>query len=90
MNTAQQTNNSAIIGLILGILSIILPFIGFIVGIVGIVFSAKSLKIIKESQENGRGLAIGGLICSISGVVFQLLAILGVLAFTMLMTSSTL
>jgi len=71
-----KTNGKSIAALVLGILSIILPYIGFIIGIIAIVFSAISLKEIKKNQEQGRGMAIAGLVCGIVGTALYAIIIL--------------
>jgi hypothetical protein len=77
----NQTNNSSVISLTVGILSLFIPFIGLILGIIGIVFSRKAVKQINKTNENGRGLATAGLICSIVGIIIQLLMVLGYVAY---------
>ncbi|WP_409271276.1 DUF4190 domain-containing protein [Neobacillus sp. SCS-31] len=77
----NQTNNSSVISLTVGILSLFIPFIGLILGIIGIVFSRKAVKQINQTNENGKGLATAGLICSIVGVILQLLMVLGYVAY---------
>jgi hypothetical protein len=72
----EKTNNKSIAALTLGILSIILPYIGLVFGIVGLVLSSKSIKEIDNSNENGRGLAISGKVCSIVGISIHALLIL--------------
>ncbi|GKU78166.1 DUF4190 domain-containing protein [Paenibacillus sp. L3-i20] len=62
-----KTNGKAIAGLVLGICSLVIPYIGFLPGIVGFILSILSLKEIKKSNEQGRGLAIAGLVTSIIG-----------------------
>lgn len=79
----NQTNSSSIISLTLGILSILIPFIGLILGIAGIVVSRKATKEIAKTNEDGRGLAISGLICSIVGIIIQILTVLGIIAFSL-------
>ena len=83
-----QTNSNAVISLTLGILSILIPLIGLILGIVGVVFSRKALKEIKETSENGRGLATSGLICSVVGIVIQLFGFLTFILFFNLTTTN--
>jgi hypothetical protein len=63
------TNGKSIAALVLGILSIVGPYIGFLLGIVAIILSAISLKEIRIRNEQGRGLAIAGLVCGIVGTV---------------------
>ena len=65
----EKTKANAIAGLVLGILSIpsaILPILGLPIGILGIVFSIKGMK---KSQ----GRAVGGLVCSIIGLLFTII-----------------
>ncbi len=62
--------------LVLGILSLVVPYIGFLIGIAGIIVSALSFKDMKKSGEQGRGLAIGGLITSIAGTLLWGLIVL--------------
>jgi hypothetical protein len=81
MSDKNQTNNSSVISLTVGILSLFIPFIGLILGIIGIVFSRKAVKQMNKTNENGKGLATAGLICSIVGIIFQVLMILGYAAF---------
>lgn len=68
-----ETNSNSTISLTLGILSIVIPLIGLILGIIGIVFSRKATKEIVKTNEGGKGLATTGLICSVVGIIFQLL-----------------
>ncbi|WP_397386232.1 DUF4190 domain-containing protein [Paenibacillus sp. VCA1] len=62
-----KTNGKAIAALVLGILSLMIPYVGLILGIIAIVLACLSFKEIKQRQEGGRGLAIGGLVCGIIG-----------------------
>ena len=81
-----KTNTKSIIALILGIASISIPYIGFFIGIAGIILSAMALKEIPRKQEDGRGLAIGGLVTSIIGTLLYgilLIFVVGVLIFAM-------
>ncbi|MCM3766442.1 DUF4190 domain-containing protein [Neobacillus niacini] len=81
MSEKNQTNNSSVISLTVGILSLFIPFIGLILGIIGIVFSRIAVKQMNNTNENGRGLATAGLICSIVGLIIQLLMVLGYVAY---------
>ncbi len=71
-----RTNGKSIAAMVLGIVSIVLPYIGFIIGILAIIFSAISLKEIKRTGEQGRGMAIAGLVCGIVGTVIYAIIIL--------------
>lgn len=66
----DKTDKNAVIGFILGLVSIaawIIPLFGYPVGICGIVFSAKGLK-----STTNKGKAITGLVLSIVFLVFTL------------------
>ncbi|AWE07157.1 hypothetical protein DCE79_06940 [Lysinibacillus sp. 2017] len=80
MSEKIQTNNNSVISLIVGILSLFLalitPVIGLILGIIGIVFSRIAIVQINSTNENGRGLATVGLICSMVGVFILLFMVL--------------
>lgn len=76
-----EMNNKSIISLTLGILSIIVPFIGLVLGIFGVVLSRMATKEIAKRNENGRGLAISGLICSVIGIIIQTFAVLSIILF---------
>ncbi|MDN3019162.1 DUF4190 domain-containing protein [Paenibacillus sp. BSR1-1] len=89
MSEKNQTNTSSIISLIVGILSLFIPFIGLILGIIGIVFSRIAVKQINKTSEKGRGLATAGLICSIVGIILQILMVLGLAAFFSVSSSTT-
>ncbi len=69
MENGNKNNGKAIASLVLGIASIVLTFfvwwLGIICGIVGIVLGAKARK------ETPSGLATGGFVCSIVGLVLS-------------------
>ncbi|WP_327440784.1 DUF4190 domain-containing protein [Lysinibacillus mangiferihumi] len=67
--------------LTLGILSIVIPFIGLILGIIGVVLSRIATKEIAKRNENGKGLAIFGLICNVIGIIIQAFAVFSIIAF---------
>ncbi|WP_313894543.1 DUF4190 domain-containing protein [Psychrobacillus sp.] len=84
-----QTNNSnSVISLTLGILSILIPYIGLILGVIGIVVLRKATKEIVKTDEGGRGLATSGLICSIVGIIIQLVLVVSIIAFYSLINVS--
>nr|WP_082560348.1 MULTISPECIES: DUF4190 domain-containing protein [Paenibacillus] len=76
---APKTNGKSIAALVLGILSIMIPYIGFVIGIVAIIFAALSLKEINARMEQGKGLAVAGLVCGIIGTLIYALIILFVI-----------
>lgn len=71
-----RMNGKSIASLVLGILSIVTPYIGLLFGIIAIVLSALSLKEIRTRYEQGRGLAIAGLVCGIVGTIIYAVIIL--------------
>ena len=71
-----QTNGKSVAALVLGILAIVVPYIGFLFGIIAIILSSISLKEIRIRQEQGRGLAIAGLVCGIVGTIIYAILIL--------------
>jgi len=76
-----KTNSNSAISLTVGILSILIPAIGLILGVIGVVVSRKAIKEIERTNEYGRGLATSGLICSSVGIIIQIFAVLGFIAF---------
>ncbi|OKP96678.1 DUF4190 domain-containing protein [Paenibacillus sp. P46E] len=64
-----KTNGKSVAALVLGILSIVSPYIGLIFGIIAIILSAISLKEIRTRYEQGKGMAIAGLVCGIVGTI---------------------
>lgn len=77
----SKADKNALVGFILGLVSIIawlLPFIGYPVCICGIIFSAKGLK-----STNSKGKAIAGLVLSIVFLMFTLMnSLIGIIMWT--------
>ncbi|CAH1219076.1 hypothetical protein PAECIP111890_04845 [Paenibacillus sp. JJ-223] len=71
-----KTNGKSIAALVLGILSIMIPYLGFLIGIVAIIFAALALKELKVRMEQGKGLAIAGLVCGIIGTAIYAIIML--------------
>ncbi|WP_416147301.1 DUF4190 domain-containing protein [Salipaludibacillus sp. HK11] len=63
-----ETNGKAIASMVVGIISIVIPYIGFVLGIIGIVLAATAFKEIRIKNQNGKGMAIAGLVCSIVSI----------------------
>lgn len=84
-NRNLETNSSSIVTLTLGILSILIPFLGLILGIIGLVVYRKARKEMALTGEGGKGLAISGLICSIVGILTQLLMVVAYVLFSSVM-----
>ncbi|RLQ91322.1 DUF4190 domain-containing protein [Planomicrobium sp. Y74] len=83
-NRKLETNSTSIVTLTLGILSLLIPFLGLILGIIGVVVYRKARKEMLLTGEGGKGLAISGLICSIVGILTQLLMVLAYVLFSSL------
>lgn len=75
----RRTNTKAITALVLGILAIAVPYLGFIIGIVAIVISRMASNEIKRTGEDGKGMAIAGLVCGIVGTALYAIIILFVI-----------
>ncbi|GAY75559.1 DUF4190 domain-containing protein [Sporolactobacillus inulinus] len=71
----NQVNGKSIAALVLGITAIIIPYVGLILGILGIIFSKKALNEIAQYGQQGRGMAIAGLVTSIISVAIYALII---------------
>ncbi|WP_339285792.1 DUF4190 domain-containing protein [Paenibacillus sp. FSL R5-0486] len=83
-----KTNSKSIVSLVLGILSVTIPYVGILMGIVAIIFASLAFKEIRVRMEQGRGLAIAGLVCGIIGTAMYVLLILLVLLFSFAISSS--
>lgn len=80
----QKTNGFAIAGLVLAIIGACGGNYGFCVpSILGLVFSIIGMIKCKKEEQGGYGLAIGGLVVSIIGLVFW--AIVWIVAFQILL-----
>lgn len=81
------TNGKAIPSLILGILSIlsliIIPFLGILLGITGLTLGIIGLKEIKHFNQEGKKIAVSGVICSSLGILLPIL--FAILAFIFFM-----
>ncbi len=74
MQAAIKNSNNGVGALTLGILSIIIPFIGLILGMLGII-------VYRKTNNNRNALTISGLICSIIGIIIQLLRTLSLITY---------
>ncbi|MFF2480659.1 DUF4190 domain-containing protein [Paenibacillus sp. NPDC058071] len=73
---APKTNGKAIAALVLGLCAFSFIYVGYIIGIVGIIFSALALKELKHSEQQGRGMAIAGLVINIVVTSLYTIAVL--------------
>ncbi|MGE7760095.1 DUF4190 domain-containing protein [Peribacillus sp. NPDC097895] len=81
MSEMKTSNSKAIVALILGVLSLLIPVLGIIIGIVGLIFASKSKQEINLSGETGKGLMTAGKVCSIIGIILNVIMILIFLVF---------
>lgn len=71
--TSKPVNGTAIAGLIIGILALVIPCLGFIGGIVGVICSASAMSQIRRNPaQGGQGLAVAGLTTSIVALCLSL------------------
>lgn len=82
----KTTNPMAITGMIMGIISLFsICCIGWPFIVLGIIFSSIGLSQIKSNpHQEGKGMAIAGLVCSIVGIVMVILSIVLNIAVTSL------
>lgn len=76
VSKSKVTNGKAIASLILGILSIvtfILTLVGIILGIIGLILGIIGLKEINRFTQDGRKMAVAGVICSSFGILLPIL-----------------
>jgi hypothetical protein len=82
----SKLNTKAVTSLLLGILSIVcLIFapLGLPLGIAGLLLGISGWKEIKRLNEDGKKLAVSGIVCSLIGTTLPLLiAVIGYLAYT--------
>ncbi|GAB2456260.1 DUF4190 domain-containing protein [Xylanimonas ulmi] len=74
------TDGLAVSSLVCGVLG--LTVVPFVASIVALVLGLMSLSRLKTSGQNGRGLAIGGVVLGVIGLFFLLVVIVGLIAFT--------
>jgi len=74
-----KTNAKSVVALVLGIVSIVLPYLGLLIGILAIIFASLSFKEIKRTGEQGKGMAVAGLVCGIVGTAIYAIIILFVI-----------
>lgn len=80
----KKNNSKAFYSLIFGIVSIFLPFIGVVFGFLGVIVSRKARKEILNTKEPGSKLASIGFLCSLIGIVIQILVIFSFISYNFL------
>ncbi len=72
----NTTNNSmAVVGLVLGVVSLLINFFG-IVGLAAVICSAMGLSQIKRTGQRGKGMAVAGLVLGILAILWGLVSLL--------------
>ncbi|MBP1991470.1 DUF4190 domain-containing protein [Paenibacillus eucommiae] len=84
-----RTNGKSIAAMVLGICSLVIPYLGLIIGIVAIVFASISFKEIKRTGEQGKGMAIAGLVCGIIGTALYALIIIIIILVVVVFNDSS-
>lgn len=72
------SNNKAIAALILGILSIvtlIFTGVGIILGVIGLILGILGLKEIDRFKQEGRKMAVAGIVCSVIGILLPIILV---------------
>ena len=64
-----------IAAMVLGIISLIIPYVGILLAVAGIILAAMALNEIKEFGDQGRGMALAGLICAIISLPSTILVV---------------
>jgi len=77
---ATKTNVLAIVSLIASIAGIVIFW--FIGSVVGVICGHISLNQIKRTREEGRGLAVAGLIVGYIGIALSIIAVIAIVAWT--------
>ncbi|WP_078501625.1 DUF4190 domain-containing protein [Paenibacillus selenitireducens] len=87
----RKTNSKSIAALVLGILAVVVPYLGFIIGIIAIVFSRIASNEIKRTGEDGKGMAVAGLVCGIVGTaIYAVIILIVILSLVLFSTTSDL
>ncbi|MCF8012328.1 MAG: DUF4190 domain-containing protein [Clostridiales bacterium] len=79
ISEGKVLNSKAIAALILGILSIVTLFfvgLGVILGVIGLILGIIGLKEIKLFKQEGRRMAVAGIICSSFGILLPIFLII--------------
>jgi hypothetical protein len=69
----QKTNGMAVTGMVVGILSLVLfwaSLLGLLLAVLGIIFSSVGMSQCTKTGQQGKGMAIAGLVCSLIATAF--------------------
>ncbi|NUP46729.1 MAG: DUF4190 domain-containing protein, partial [Catenulispora sp.] len=69
----QRTNGNAVAGMVLGIISLVLFwawFLGPVLAVLGIIFSGVGISQCGRQNQEGKGMAVAGLVCSLISIGF--------------------
>lgn len=87
IQNTRVTNNKSIASLILGILSIVFfiqPLMGMTSGIIGLILGIFGVSEAKRFNQNGKKIAVAGVICSSIGLILPIL--FAIIAFIALLS----
>lgn len=72
MDEKADINGKAIVSVVLGVLSLIIPLFGFVLGIIGLYVSRVAKKEINKTSMGGMDFATFGLIFNVLGILYQI------------------
>lgn len=81
---ARKTNGMAVAGMVIGILSLVLFwawFLGPVLAVLGIIFSSVGISQCNRERQEGKGMAIAGLVCSLISAAFWVVLVIAVASF---------
>src|SRR5699024_11183111 len=79
LNIDSDTNENALVAVLVGVLSILLPSIGFFLGFIGIFLAHYTKKLIRQTSRSKSSLSTVALLLSITGIVLHI--IIGILIY---------
>jgi hypothetical protein len=81
---ARKTNGMAVTGMVLGIISLVLFFVWFlapVLAVLGIIFSGLGISQCNRLGQDGKGMAVAGLVCSLISAAFWTLLVVLVTSY---------
>jgi len=78
---ARKTNGMAVTGMVLGIISLVFFWVWFaapVIAVLGIIFSGVGISQCNRMTQDGKGMAIAGLVCSLISAALWLLVIIAI------------
>jgi hypothetical protein len=81
---ARKTNGMAVAGMVLGIVSLVLFWVWFlapVLAVLGIIFSGVGISQCNQLRQDGKGMAVAGLVCSLISAAFWVLLVIAIESF---------